>query len=150
MRSPVIAFSIFAAATVGPTLVSGAPASPASPDLGNVANHLPVVGSVPGTGAAAGNLPTSNAANTHIGSRSLGDPNDQPTPPSTAGIQGLQSNSHGNQKHKGHKRAYDAGTAGGNAYTGGASNASGGTVVNENEDDTAVLTNDASGKMTLC
>lgn len=86
MRSPVIAFGLFAAATVSPALVGAAPTPPTP------------------------NVPTTVPAN---------------VPPHTHVV-----------------RAFDSGTAGGNAYTGGTSDTSGGQVVNngdDGEDDT--LTN---------
>lgn len=117
MRSPVIAFSLFAAATV----VSGAPAAPAT---GGLAPKLPVVGSV----------------TSPLGARAF-DKSDAPIPPSAADVDGV-SERHAKQKGK---RAYDYQTAGGNSYTGSTSNTSGGTVVNEGGD-TDTLTNTGSSK----
>lgn len=37
------------------------------------------------------------------------------------------------------KRAYDFGTAGGNAYSGATSNASGGTIINDADDDGIIM-----------
>lgn len=118
MRSPVIAFSLFAAATV----VSGAPAAP--PTGGLTPKGLPVVGSLTGG----------------LGARAF-DKSDAPIPPSAADVDGV-SERHSKQKGK---RAYDYQTAGGNSYTGSTSNTSGGTVVNEGGD-TDTLTNTGSSK----
>lgn len=88
MRSPVVAFSLFAVA-VSPVLIAAAPA-PESPNPGNdIVNK---------TGVSASNLVSHEM-----------------------------------------KRAYDFGTAGGNAYTGATSNASGGTIINDAGSDEGVM-----------
>ena len=142
MRSPVIAFSIFAAATVGPSLVSGAPAAPAPPlpDTKGLTGHLPVVG------GGLGSLPT--GPNNHVG-RAFQDPTDAPTPPSSSTVEGFQATD--GKKHKKthhHSRANNDKTAGGNAFSGGTSDSSGGTIVNENEDDATTLTNTNASEYT--
>lgn len=118
MRSPVIAFSIFAAAAVSPTLVSGAPATPNVGGGGLVPHGVPV----------AGALPVPHARR-------------------DSEIPSLDKSGHGDKRHKSShpKRALDGGTAGGSAYSGGTSDSSGGTVVNEAEDDPDdVITNDTA------
>ena len=143
MRRPVIAFSIFAAATVGPSLVSGAPVGPAPPlpDTGGLAGHVPGVG-----GGLPGGLPTGTG---HRARRAFQDPTDSQIPPSTSGVEGFQATSD-NKKHKKlhhhSSRATNDKTAGGNAYSGGTSDSSGGTIVNENEDDATTLDNDNASK----
>ena len=141
MRSPVIAFSIFAAATVGPSLVSGAPAAPSLPNTAGITKLVPVAG-----GAVGGGLPT--GPNNHVG-RAFQDPTDSQIPPSTSGVEGFQATSD-NKKHKKlhhhSSRATNDKTAGGNAYSGGTSDSSGGTIVNENEDDATTLDNDNASK----
>lgn len=120
MRSPVIAFGIFAAAAVSPTLVSGAPASP---NLGSgVAPHLPA------------NLEAAPLHAPPVGR----DAGDVVTPPT------INDHDRKKHKHKGGKRALDSGTAGGNAYTGGSSDSSGGTVVNAADEDGVIGNNLAS------
>lgn len=98
MRSPVIAFSIFAAAAVSPTLVSAAPS--------NVAGRAIAPPGLPVAVPAA--LPNTNSQRQHDG---------------------------GDKSHGRNRRALDGNTAGGNAYSGGTSDSTGGSVVNESEDD---------------
>lgn len=124
MRSPVIAFSIFAAATV----VSSAPTSP---NIGgsSVIPHLP--------GGAAG-VPSAPKL-PGLGRRD--DVADVVSAPAVSD----NSNGEHRSSHKHHKRANDAGTAGGNAYSGGTSDSSGGSIVNNGENDPDdTITNDTS------
>lgn len=137
MRSPVIAFSIFAAATVGPSVVSGAPA-PKPPGAAAAA---------PGAGLVTGLLPGSGG---NFGSgvplpRAFQDPTDAPTRPSPDGLEGYQAKDKSHEKSKHHRRALDSQTGGGNAYTGNTSDTSGGTIVNEGDND-ETLTNDTASE----
>ncbi|KAI0706080.1 hypothetical protein BC835DRAFT_1409712 [Cytidiella melzeri] len=124
MRSPVIAFGIFAAAAVSPSLVSAAPTSP----------RINEVSSVP-------HVATADASAIH-----------QPHVPREADLPVLDEshNTHhaATKKHKSkshHKRALDGNTAGGNAFSGGTSDATGGTVVNEGSDENGdTITNDTA------
>ena len=120
MRSPVIAFGLFAAA-VSPTIVSAAPA-PKQPSGGFNAKGIQEVGSST-VSMIARQLPG------------------LPTVPGTPDIPALHSASddkkepaddraHSSHKKSKGKRAYDWGTAGGNAYTGATGSASGGSVIN--------------------
>ena len=130
MRSPVIAFSIFAAATVGPSVVSGAPtAQPNAHDMGLPVPSVPSVHSVP-LGPAR---------------RAFQDPTDAPTRPSPDGLEGYQAKDKSHEKSKHHRRALDSQTGGGNAYTGNTSDTSGGTIVNEGDND-ETLTNDTASE----
>ncbi|KAI9066681.1 hypothetical protein FKP32DRAFT_1601614 [Trametes sanguinea] len=156
MRSPVIAFSLIAAA-VSPTLVSGAPTSP---KLDNAIAHTTdavsthqirdTVPAMPGAAGAlplgaliAGQAPTSNQPSR----KDQDDPVHRTQAMKKAKEQAMQGGQGSVPKapavpavaHKA-KRAGDAGTAGGNAYSGAASSSSGGAVVNEASDGT--LTND--------
>ena len=120
MRSPIIAFSIVAAATVSPTLVSGAPTSP------NLAPGAPNLGGI-STPEAPPPVPHAKFA------RQLGaiTADAAPNRPRT--------------KH--HARVDDSQTAGGNAFTGGSSDVNGGTIYNEagSVDDT--ISNTGSSKL---
>lgn len=133
MRSPVIAFSIFAAATVGPSVVSGAPA-PNKPAAG-----IPATGSPFGALLPVPNVPLSAAR------RAFQDPTDAPTRPSPDGLEGYQAKDKSHEKSKHHRRALDSQTGGGNAYTGNTSDTSGGTIVNEGDND-ETLTNDTASE----
>ena len=106
MRSPVIAFGLFAAAAVSPSLVGAAPTS---------APAAPAVPAIPAPD----------------------------TPSVVSGVERTRT-PHARREEL-VARAYDSGTAGGNAYTGGTSDTSGGNVVNNGEDaDGDTLTNGAS------
>lgn len=121
MRSPIIAFSIVAAATVSPTLVSGAPASP------NLPNGL----AIPNTASASHMQP-------HAFARQI------PSLPET------ESKDTRHPRTKQHvARVDDSQTAGGNAYSGASSDTNGGTIYNEagSEDDT--ITNTGSSKVSM-
>ena len=120
MRSPVIAFSIFAAAAVSPTLVS---AAPATPNVGGGA-LVPTPG-FQRTDAITGVGP-------HLPARPQAQPH---------------SHENTNPRHKQHSRALDGGTAGGNAYSGSTSDATGGSIQNEASDDPddEITNNTASG-----
>ncbi|OSD05950.1 hypothetical protein PYCCODRAFT_1474837 [Trametes coccinea BRFM310] len=162
MRSPVIAFSIIAAA-VSPTLVSGAPASP---KLDNAIAHttdavsthqlrdtVPAMPAPVGGSGASGALPLGALlgqapTNAQPNRQNQDDPVHRTQAMKKAKEQAMQGGQSSVPKapavpavaHKA-KRAGDAGTAGGNAYSGAASSSSGGAVVNEASDGT--LTNDA-------
>ncbi|KAI0803088.1 hypothetical protein BC629DRAFT_95384 [Irpex lacteus] len=132
MRSPVIAFGIFAAAAVSPTLVSAAPASP----------RINEVSSVPHVAAA-------DVSGLHP-PHSRRDPQLPSLPLDESGSHAAHNTQHSSsKKHKSKthhpKRALDGNTAGGNAYSGGTSDATGGTIVNEGEDgDGDTITNDTA------
>ncbi|KAI0359105.1 hypothetical protein OH77DRAFT_1136662 [Trametes cingulata] len=159
MRSPVIAFSIIAAA-VSPTLVSGAPASPkldnAIAHTENAATHgirsAPMsalgttdtssLGAIPGlpsapsppSGNSAHDLDTSPVERTRAMKKAQ---NQAQNPVKAASMPPASA-----QKSR---RASDQYTAGGNAYSGAASDSSGGDVQNDAEEGT--LTNaDGSSK----
>lgn len=140
MRSPVIAFSIFAAA-VSPSLVGAAPASPnlagASAITGSgLADHLPA--GLPGNIPGAPGLPTR---------RAYSDPSDAPVPPSAADIEGFQDRSQ--RKHGHDKRALDTQTAGGNSYSGGTSQTSGGSIGNSADADNTLINDTGSSEFSF-
>ncbi|KAI0757269.1 hypothetical protein C8Q80DRAFT_1116468 [Daedaleopsis nitida] len=144
MRSPVIAFSILAAAAVSPTLVSGAPTSP---KIDNALVHtteaaanthhirtLPDLGNgvaIPGISPPSAPKPPTNDQ--------LQDPVHRTAAMKKANDQTAQPSMPGAAVKKG-KRASDMYTAGGNAYSGAASDSSGGEIENESTD--GPLTND--------
>ncbi|KAL7285725.1 hypothetical protein ACG7TL_000830 [Trametes sanguinea] len=161
MRSPVIAFSIIAAA-VSPTLVSGAPASP---KLDNAIAHttdavsthqlrdtVPAMPAPVGGSGASGALPLGALlgqapTNAQPNRQNQDDPVHRTQAMKKAKEQAMQGQSSVPKApavpavaHKA-KRAGDQGTAGGNAYSGAASSSSGGDVVNEAQN--GVVTNDA-------
>ncbi len=106
MRSPVLAFSIFAA-TVAPTLVAGAPTP--RPYSGNVESAPTLTRREGLSPASLPGLPSLPAAPVR-------------------------------------KRATDGGTAGGNAYSGNSNDASGGSVGNVSDSDTAAQGNTAASE----
>ena len=137
MRSPVIAFSLFAAAVVSPALVSGAPVSPiestnnVSHPVARDAEHLPVT-AVPVRRAQSSSSRHRKSDKSHEHKKTHGS---------------SKSNSNNSISNAIVKRALDGDTAGGNAYSGGTSDSNGGTVVNEaDEEDTEgdALTNDTA------
>ena len=154
MRSPVIAFSLLAAVAVSPTLVSGAPAS--SPKLDNalartenlssyqvrsppefVQEVTKKVGDTKGNALLAGNSnastpPTTNVEDPRTRTEAMKKAKAQTNQPSVKAAAPPVA--------KMAKRAGDQYTAGGNAYSGAASDSSGGDVQNESTDGT--LTND--------
>ncbi|PSR71329.1 hypothetical protein PHLCEN_2v12843 [Hermanssonia centrifuga] len=130
MRSPVIAFGIFAAAAVSPSLVSAAPTSPNVPNVGDGVMGAPLNPLLTRVHA-----PTAGSV-----ARRSQDHSGIPVPENAQALDSSQKKS----KHHHSKRAYDAGTGGGNAYTGGSSDASGGTVVNETDNGDEELTNDTA------
>ena len=152
MRSPVIAFSLLAAVAVSPTLVSGAPAS--SPKLDNAlartenfnaenltSNH--VRREVPDLVPVTGNLPIKPPTqDTSTNGRHDEDPVARTAAMRKAKAQTNQPSVKAATPAaaKMAKRAQDQYTAGGNAYSGAASDSSGGDVQNESTDGT--LTND--------
>lgn len=116
MRSPVIAFSIFAAAAaVSPTLVGAAPTSP------NL-NGLAAAQGVPGAAAGAAKAP-------HV----------------PAMVRDL-SDKHNSRKNKHDRRVDDYQTSGGNAYSGASGAVSGGNVINEASSDDDTITNTGASK----
>ena len=121
MRSPVIAFSIFAAAAVSPALVGAAPTSP----------NVSVPGAPHELAAANQAVP---AAATNEAAHAAHVPRD------------LDSKHH---KHKHERRVEDYRTAGGNAYTGASGTVSGGDVVNQSQSDDDEIMNTASSESTL-
>lgn len=117
MRSPVIAFGIFAAAAVSPTLVSGAPTSP------NI-----------GSGVAPAHLPTNlESAPLHAPGVPR-DTGDVVTPPTI-------DNDRKKHKHKHDRRADDFQTAGGDAYSGATGDVSGGDSLNDASNEDNEITN---------
>ncbi|TCD67525.1 hypothetical protein EIP91_012279 [Steccherinum ochraceum] len=122
MRSPIIAFSIVAAAAVSPTLVSGAPTSP----------NLPT-GNLPGNGVGHG-LP----------SPPVGAPGGLPAAAALRRDLETRSGEHLKKTHR-HKhyarQNSDGRTAGGNAYSGSSSNVDGGDVFNVADTPNGVITN---------
>lgn len=119
MRSPVIAFSIFAAA-VSPSLVSAVP-TPKSPSLNNK--------SLDNVGASATRMIPRQVPGVPVSVPAV------PGVPIGPGAAPANSNGNGtsnNKKNGRHdKRAWDWGTAGGNAYTGSTGNTGGGSIVND-------------------
>ncbi|CDO70265.1 hypothetical protein BN946_scf184942.g65 [Trametes cinnabarina] len=158
MRSPVIAFSIIAAA-VSPTLVSGAPASP---KLDNAIAHTTdavashqirdVPAGIPAAPVGASSLPLGALLSGQTPPSGQPSRNNQDDPVHrTQAMKKAKAQAQSGQQnaipkapavpavaHKA-KRAGDQGTAGGNAYSGAASSSSGGDVVNEA--DRGTLTN---------
>lgn len=152
MRSPVIAFSLLAAVAVSPTLVSGAPAS--SPKLDNalartenlssyqvrsptevLTTVTDKVGDVTNTGSKhsdAVSPPATNVEDPRTRTEAMKKAKAQTNQPSVKAAAPPVA--------KMAKRAQDQYTAGGNAYSGAASDSSGGDVQNESTDGT--LTND--------
>lgn len=118
MRSPVIAFGIFAA-TVSPTLVGAAPTSPNLPGAGAVTSAPHAVP----IGGATSSLPTGMGANP-IGFLPTG------------GVPSAR------------KRANDIDTAGGNARTGNTNSSDGGSVVNDSDLDTTQTNDGSSEYLT--
>lgn len=140
MRSPVIAFGLFAAAAVSPTLVSAAPASPSQ--MAEIAK------------VAAANAQTIRP--THV-SRSLGGVEQTIPHPSDLNVESPSANHQHAATKKKHehksskpKRALDGNTAGGNAYSGGTSDATGGSIVNEsNSGDGDTITNETASMFNI-
>lgn len=128
MRSPVIAFGIFAA-SVSPSLIAAAPTGPS-------ARGLPAAPAVPGPSAAGstvghsvtGPLPGGMGSSINSGF-SHGTVPSLPSAPA----------------HPGSKRAVNAATAGGSASTGNTNSSNGGSTLNEAGKGEA-LTSDASSK----
>ncbi len=125
MRSPVIAFGIFAAAAVSPSLVS---AAPTSPQLGGVA--APGVPADPTTASPVGNPLRA-------------------VPMSALPVRRELEDHHSDKHHKSHRkherRVDDYRTAGGNAYSGVSGNVSGGNSINNaDSDDDEIMNNDSS------
>ncbi|TCD70673.1 hypothetical protein EIP91_002397 [Steccherinum ochraceum] len=139
MRSPVLAFSIIAA-TVSPTLIAAAPASPI-PGFPNPVDNVHQLATrqiSPGSTAPVEML--ANTAGATSGSNSGG-------PRSEAKANRHQSKAAQDRRphpNKVQRRAYDGYTAGGNAHSGGSANASGGNIGNFSEDPGAPLINNAS------
>lgn len=143
MRSPVIAFGLFAAA-VSPALVSAAPAPKQS-----------------GGGFNAKGVQDVSSAAVHMVARQIPA---LPSIPGTPDIPALHATTAADDKHHDdkdskkskNKRAYDFGTAGGNAYTGASGDASGGSVVNHANGDfgetigSGTLTNAAGTSKKFC
>lgn len=131
MRSPLLAFTVLAIGSVSPALA--APAK--SPRLGEL-NGL-------------------STATTHVIPRQVPGLPGTPGLPDTSAVTGIldpapaqsddnsdedkHSDHHGKDKHQHGKRAYDFGTAGGNAYTGATSNASGGSIINAGGSEEGVM-----------
>ena len=116
MRSPVIAFGIFAA-TVSPTLIAAAPVAP-----------------VPGANSVT-SLPHSATGPLPAG---LGITVNGATP------YGALSGAPGSPAAPGSKRADDGMTAGGNAHSGNAGPSDGGRIANEADPDDTLTSDDAS------
>ncbi|RPD63221.1 hypothetical protein L227DRAFT_561885 [Lentinus tigrinus ALCF2SS1-6] len=147
MRSPVIAFSILAAAAVSPVLVSGAPTSP---KLGNAmvqtdklatGNLAHQVRDVPLEDVAK-NLPIPSSSTTSTASSNPSSPVERENAMKKAKAQMNQPDVKAAvppPAAKMSKRASDMYTAGGNAYSGAASDSSGGDVQNASNQGT--LTN---------
>lgn len=146
MRSPVIAFSLLAAA-VSPSLVSGAPASPkldnALAQTENAASMTHAIRDVPGvgpvlTGLASGVTPHKAAAvqptddpvhRTQAMKLAKAQPQQGSGPVKAAAIPAAAPKAKA-------KRSGDNYTAGGNAYSGAAQDSSGGDVENDSQDGT--------------
>ena len=129
MRSPVIAFGIFAAATV----VSSAPTSP-NIGGGAVVPHLPA--------GAAGAIPAAPPVPAF-----KRDADDVVPAPVVEDHHDGNRDGHRGSTHKHPKRALDSGTAGGNAYSGGSNTSSGGSVINNGENDpNDTITNDTASE----
>ncbi|GBE78094.1 hypothetical protein SCP_0109760 [Sparassis crispa] len=142
MRSPVIAFSIFAAAAVSPTLVSGAPTSSnpttelesavqrVARQLPNQLSALGLDSSTPQAAAVQPETPDAHRA----AEEKLHNP-----VPASADAADPASVATGSRR----KRASDQFTAGGNSYSGASSGTSGGTITNDAQG------NDNAGPPTL-
>ena len=139
MRSPVIAFGLFAAAAVSPTLVSAAPAPPK-------------INEVQSTSKVA----AANAQILHTTPISRSIPEVGGLVPNPNGVQPSHTSQHASSKKKHEhksskpKRALDGNTAGGNAYSGGTNDATGGSIVNEsNSGDTDTITNETASMLKI-
>jgi hypothetical protein len=121
MRSPVIAFGLFAAAAVSPTLVGAAPASPNIPANSLTQHPAPGLPAVPGDSATS--IP-------HVG----------------RDLSGLNDSHKARKSHKHGRRDEDSDTAGGNAYSGVSGNVSGGNTLNDAGNNEDTLANTDSSK----
>ena len=157
MRSPVIAFSIIAAAAVSPVLVSAAPASPklvnaiaqteaiATHHIRQTGNIVDVEKTTQATDGLVGGLTTGSSGSSQPASSVTDDPVHRTQSMRKAHDQALGSGKDVKvPTTKFSKRASDSGTAGGNAYSGASSNAIGGDV--DNVATNGALTNTAGGK----
>lgn len=126
MRSPVIAFSIFAAAAVSPALVGAAPTSPNISQVKDIASKQP---SIPPGAPHVPGIPR------EFGDKGFGD----------------KEFGEKHHKHKHDRRVEDYRTAGGNAYSGGSGTVSGGDVINDADrnDNTITNTGPATSKSAL-
>lgn len=128
MRSPVIAFGLFAAAAVSPSLVSGAPTSP---NVGGLATpHVAAADAVPVHAPRVTReteIPILDDA--HKGNRASGHSSGHASSHAS-------SKKHKNKTNSNVKRALDGNTAGGNAFSGTTSDATGGSIDNEGGDNT--------------
>ncbi|RPD81719.1 hypothetical protein L226DRAFT_564390 [Lentinus tigrinus ALCF2SS1-7] len=148
MRSPVIAFSILAAAAVSPVLVSGAPTSP---KLGNAMTQTDKLATgklahqvrgTPDIEKLVGSLPNPAEPSATPTSTPTNDPVHRTQAMKNAKAQTNQPNIKAAvppPAAKMSKRASDMYTAGGNAYSGAASDSSGGDI--QNASDQGTLTN---------
>ena len=144
MRSPVIAFSLLAAVAVSPTLVSGAPAS--SPKLDNALARTENLSSyqVRSTSDPVGSI---GKGVENIEEKTPWSKHSDAVPPPTTNVEDPRTRTEAMKKAKAQtnqpsvkaaappvakmaKRAGDQYTAGGNAYSGAASDSSGGDVQN--------------------
>lgn len=125
MRSPIIAFSLMAAAAVSPSLVSAMPLPPfdvSSPSIPSTpASGLPA--DLPSPGNPGQQTQTDNPGST---GRAKQDSKNENEP-------------HNVNEH--HRRANDGQTAGGNAYTGPSNDVYGGNVINESGSETNTQSN---------
>jgi hypothetical protein len=129
MRSPVIAFGIFAAAAVSPTLVS---AAPTSPSIGT--------GITPPAG-----VPNPATAANHVGNPLRAAPAPIPTPPHVP----RELSDHHDRNRQSHRtkherRVNDGYTSGGNAYSGVSGDVSGGDTVNNSNEESEITNNNSS------
>ena len=147
MRSPVIAFSLIAAAAVSPSLVSGAPTSP---QLENALSQTEAVAnphqirSLPEPVNTVFKAVSGGAPKTAAVEPEIKDDFDEDAEPSkrTAALRQAnappgtqpQTNSAQPPMPPMQKRADNSDTAGGNSFTGGAGNTSGGGVSNYADD----------------
>ncbi|KAI0670167.1 hypothetical protein C8Q78DRAFT_1080061 [Trametes maxima] len=148
MRSPVIAFSIIAAA-VSPTLVSGAPAS--SPQFDNalaqteaVAHHIRQFSGAAERRSSSTPVPVDTVAKVVSGLAAAGPAGPQSTATSkkieqddpvsrTQAMRQAKAEQGAPKTTLPSKRASDQYTAGGNSYSGAAADSSGGDLANESD-----------------
>lgn len=135
MRSPLLAFTVLAISTVTPTLSAPTPKSPNLSELNQSSAVLTRV--VPRGLSNAALAPDIPGLPTGIPFMSDSDDD------SDNEDEDEEHDSHDKDDHHHKKRAYDWGTAGGNAYTGATGNTGGGSIINHATNADGTITNAA-------